>query len=179
MELKDALERELSTPVRSPGDADRHGEVAGLLGAYLRLEARAQAVLQETDKKTEGVSDGHLRGMTLHDAAERVLEDAGVPLHVRELGARIKAGGWRHPRSVARPDQILYQLAARLPRHPDRFRRVAPNTFALAKWDQEGHRPRGRTPHVPLFRGSGEPVGRRIGESDDHVSGEDFAWRSS
>src|SRR5213080_938296 len=138
MNIQTELQATLARPIERPADAERAREAAELLGELLRLEDRARRLLSsEAQLVPSGAAD--LRGMTLHDAAERVLDDAGVPLHAREIGARMKARGWRHPRSQnPRHDQIVFQIAARLPRHPDRFRRVGPNTFALVKWDREG-----------------------------------------
>jgi hypothetical protein len=179
MDMKKEIEAALAQPVRSPEDAERVGRLADVLAELLRLETRASRELgHQADNGVPEASD--LRGKTLHDAAERVLEDAGVPLHVHELGARIKARGWTHPRSPnPRPDQIFFQLAARLPRHPDRFRRVAPNTFGLAHWQEGGERPNRRRPRASLFRGPGRAIGRESGSSEEIVSGKESAWRSS
>lgn len=175
-DLRRRLEEVLARPVRSASDAERAAEAAEALAGYIRASERAEQVLGGEDKKQVGT--GSLAGVTLEEAAERVLEQAGTPLHVRELGKRIKAGGWQHPRSTnARSDQIEYQLAARLPRQRQRFRRVAPNTFALAKWAHENLGQR-RRPSVGLFAGSGEGVGRAIGESPEIAAGAS-RWRSS
>lgn len=177
MNMQDQLREAAAGPIESPDDAEKVREAADLLAAYFRLDERAARVLAPEEPPT-GKTGGDLRGATLDDAAERVLRDAGVPLHARELGARIKARGWRHPRSLnARPDQIVFQLAARLPRQPHRFRRVAPNTFALAKWDPGGA-PNRQAPRVALFRGPGSPIGRTIGESEAPASEGESDWRS-
>jgi hypothetical protein len=107
-----------------------------------------------------------------------VLEEAGQPLHAKELGSRIKARGWKHPRGAPSPNQIVYQLAARLPRHPHRFRRVAPNTFGLAKWEDDVGPRAPRKPALALFKGPGGSTARDIGDSHEQPAGE-AAWRSS
>jgi hypothetical protein len=178
----------LTRPITTPEEAEAAQEAAGLLATYLRLERRVGELRDHPAQGATGHPNGDLRGTTLDEAARAVLQDAGVPLHARELGARIKARGWRHPRSkVARPDQIVYQLAARLPRDPA-FRRVAPNTFALAEWDEgsengdagEGRPVRRRPrPRVGLFHGGGRVTGRLIAESDEPFASKEPGWRSS
>jgi hypothetical protein len=176
MALRDELEAILKEPPVTPADAERAAQAAAALAAYLRLEEET-AVL--TDRSVPaapaGRPAGSLDALTLHDAAEVVLERAGSPLHVRELGKRIKAGGWKHKRSRdPRPDQILYQLAARLPRHPETFVRVAPNTFGLVRWGKERRtRPK---PRLATFEGPGRPIGREIGENPDIIF-EGATWR--
>jgi hypothetical protein len=102
-----------------------------------------------------------------------------VPLHARELGARMKARGWRHPRStVARPEQVMHQLAARLPRHPKVFRRVAPQTFALARWGETDPSAR-RRPRTGLFLGPGTTIARATEDADEPLSDREASWRSS
>jgi hypothetical protein len=178
MEVKEEMQRILGRPVEDASSADRAREAAEILAEYHRLTERARRLSEEGHAR--GRSEGRsLAGLTLHEAARRVLEDAGVPLHARELGARIKAGGWRHPRSArARSDQIVYQLAARLPRHPQTFRRIGPNTFGLVVWGSEGP-PKRQRPRTGVFTGPGGAIARRIGESDEPVSEREAAWRSS
>lgn len=177
--MRDTVERLnalLREPIRTPQDAERAAHAAKALGELLRAEHKAERVLSGESSEESLHSAENLAGKTLQDAAEAVLEEAGKPLHAKELGQRIKARGWNHPRSKAsRPDQIVYQLAARLPRDPTKFRRVAPNTFGLAKWADGPPRPRHR-PKVSLFRGPGGNVGRQIGESPDEPAEAD-AWR--
>jgi hypothetical protein len=139
-------------------------EAAGVLVELIRLEGRARRLIEAHGSRTSRDGAKDFATLTLHEAARRVLEEEGRPLHARELGARIKARGWRHPRSQSpRPDQIVFQLAARLPKHPDVFRRVAPNTFALASWDESPPRP-ARKPRLGIFRGPGLPISEEIGE---------------
>jgi HB1/ASXL restriction endonuclease-like protein with HTH domain len=178
MDVRNELEQAIAQHIRTPSDANRVREAADLLADYLVLEQRVQDLIHKP--AADGPIEGGLRGMTLHDAAERALEEAGVPLHVRELGARIKAGGWKHPRSSnARPERIFFQLAARLPQHPERFRRVAPNTFALTKWGDDGAERKAPRPRKALFQGPGRAIGRMTGESDEPVEAGEAAWRSS
>ena len=178
MDTRELLEEAIRRPVRSSDDAEAVGEAANLLAELLRVEARVRDLVGEDASASTPRTD--LRGVALHEAAELVLDEAGVPLHVRDLGARIKARGWRHPRSShARPQLIQFQLAARLPRYPDRFRRVAPNTFGLAKWEHQAPAPKGRRPRTALFRGPGSGVARQIGDSAEQVTSESASWRSS
>jgi hypothetical protein len=181
MSVQERLEEALSQPVRSASDAERAARAAEALAQLLRATEMAQRALNEDSPEVDAertVKGGELASLTLHEAAERVLEAAGVPLHVRELGKRIKAGGWRHPRSTRpRPDQIHYQLAARLPRHPQ-FRRVAPNTFGLSRWNDQEMRVGARRPTTGVFGGHGRVTGRTIGESpNEPIEGK--SWRSS
>jgi hypothetical protein len=173
-EVRSRLEELRSQPVESPADARIVEEAARLLGELADVETRARRWTEEIANPTRGEG---LAGLPLRKAARRVLEEAGVPLHARELGARIKARGWRHPRSPNAPEgRIMFQLAALLPRHPDLFRRVGPNTFALAEWEDGPIRKR-PAPRLGLFRGPGRAIGRSIGESEDPLSEE--LWRSS
>jgi predicted nucleotidyltransferase len=162
--LQEQLESILRRPITTPDEAEAAQEAAGLLAAYLRLQRRAAELTDGAGGAPARDGDGDLRGKTLDDAARAVLEEAGLPLHARELGARIKARGWRHPRSkVARPDQIVYQLAARLPRNPA-FRRVSPNTFALAKWGESRAESPAVEPRLGTFRGADRAIGRQIAQ---------------
>jgi len=178
-DIKAQLQTLLTKPVESAADADRAAEAAEVLAAYLRAVERARRLLGDESRpepKVRPRPPGDLAGLTLHDAAEQVLERAGTPLHARELGKRIKAGGWTHPRSQnAKPDLIVYQLAARLPRHPDRFRRVAPNTFALTRWGNEEGGQR-RRPTLGLFSSKKAPSGEEIGDLWEEVASA-HPWR--
>lgn len=170
-DIKEQLQALLNKPVESAADADRAAEAAEVLAAYLRATERARRLLliDELAAEPEIRPPGDLVGLTLHEAAEHVLERAGTPLRARELGKRIKAGGWTHPRSQnAKPDLIDYQLAAQLPRHPDRFRRVAPNTFALSKWDAAA--PSRPKPTMPLFSSKEGPNADEIGDLWEEVA---------
>lgn len=176
-DLKNELTEVVGGQIRDPADAKRVQAAAGLLGELLELERRAETLLADDPQVSPG---GSLAGLTLHAAAERVLDDGGVPLHARELGVRIKARGWIHPRSrVGRPHQIVRQLAARLPKHPEVFRRVAPQTFALVKWGKDSFPGPRAEPRLGLFRGPGTGVAGRIGESGEAIESGDAEWRSS
>jgi len=148
------------------------------------LRGPADASARETTPFSNG--DPSLGGVTLHEAARRVLEEEGRPMHVQELGARIKARGWRHPRSrAARSDQINFQLAARLPRHPETFQRVAPNTFALAAWGDSAPVRQRPKPRLPLFSSphrapDGRPWSEWIGDHPEApFEDEEASWHSS
>lgn len=158
--MKERLEEIMARPKATPRDAEEASEAAKALADLLRGEERALRLLRSEaapDRTQEASDPFMLNGLRLHEAARRVLEGAGWPMHVRELGTTIKARGWRHPRSTnARPDQIEFQLAARLPRYPDVFKRVAPNTFGLVKWGDSP--PRAERPKPRLgIASSGEP----------------------
>ena len=175
--LRDDLEKVIRSTYSSADDAERAAQAASVLAAYLRADEIAERVLTGVPDSSIADADKSYASLTLNEAAERVLEDAGVPLHVKELGKRVKARGWRHRRPVSRPDQINYQLAARLPRHPDVFIRVAPNTFALVRWGEGRSKGAPVAPKVGLFRGPGGAVGASLGELSKEVA--ESAWRSS
>lgn len=176
----DELKRRLEEIVRRPKVTarDAAAEAARALADLLRGEERALRLLRGSSDEPGRRPDARspslpLEGLTLHEAARRVLEAAGWPMHVRELGVRIEAGGWRHPRAAhPRPDQIEYQLAARLPRHPETFRRFGPNTFGLTAWGDSP--PRRGAPEPRLGRpSSGEPY---AGPSARWLSEHPEAW---
>ena len=173
--LRRRLEAAIEGPILTPEDAERAARAAEALAAYLRAETVAERALA-LDAHPDMPRSGGLEGLKLEDAAERVLDRVGRPMHVRELGNRIKGGGWDHPRSRnPRPDQVNYQLAARLPRdRASRFRRVAPNTFGLVRWD---HKPQARPkPTFGLFASHNGPSARETGDRFDEVAG--TPWRS-
>jgi len=163
-DLKRRLEEIMRRPTVTARDAEEAAEAARALADLLRGEERALRVLgtartEQHDSRPTAPRPGGppLAGLTLHEAARRVLERWGWPMHVSELGVRIKGGGWRHPRSAnPRPDQIEYQLAARLPRHPETFKRFALNTFGLAAWGDSPPRREAPKPRLGIFS-SGEP----------------------
>jgi hypothetical protein len=167
-EIRQALEDLIGEPDADERDVARASEV---LVEMLRVEGRARRIVARRvgERRQPVRSPGSLDHLTLHEAARRVLEDAGFPMHVRDLGTRIKARGWRHPRARSAPfDHLLHQLSARLPRHPE-FVRIRPNTFALKAWggDLSGRtRPR---PRAGLFEGDGFPWARWIGEHPDAI----------
>ncbi len=180
-DLRERLEELLHRPTKTVADAERAAQAAEALAVYLGLEQRVRRLVGEPEARvvergTRQPTDQSFEGKTLHLAAQHVLREANVPLHVRELGKRIKAGGWRHKRSAnPRPDQILYQLAARLPRYPDVFVRVAPNTFGLREW--EGRPGKQSRPRVGLFSEPGKTTAREIGNHADLPAA--TKWRSS
>ncbi len=180
-DLRERLEELLQRHPKTPADAEQAARAAEALALYIRLEAQVEQVLRLGDVKSEShphsTDEGRFKGMSLHAAAAEVLEEANVPLHVRELGKRIKAGGWTHKVSKnPRADQINYQLAARLPRHPQTFVRVAPNTFALREWRQTEKKQ--ARPRLGLFGGPAKPSARDIGDHPD-LAATASTWRSS
>jgi hypothetical protein len=157
--LKERLEEIMRRPKATARDAEEAGEAARALADLLRGEERALRLLHTEPVRAEPEARRPylLAGLPLHEAAERVLGDAGWPMHVSELGTLIKVRGWRHPRSTkARPDQIQYQLAARLPKHPEVFKKFAPNTFGLVAWGDSPPRAGRPKPRLGLAS-SGEP----------------------
>ncbi|HEX9774007.1 MAG TPA: winged helix-turn-helix domain-containing protein [Actinomycetota bacterium] len=182
--MKERLRALIDRGVSSLEDADAVAQAAGLLRDLLHLERQAAELLVDGARRAAESAvpyqaTGGYASLTLHEAARRVLEAAATPLHVKDLGARIKAGGWRHPRSKnARPDQIEFQLAARLPRHPGTFRRVAPNTFGLTAWGDADVARRAR-PRLLAEPGHGPPLARRIGDEPDMIHEDEPRWRSS
>ena len=175
--LRERLEAAMAGPLVTPEDAERAARAAEALAAYIRAETLAErALVPDGAQSARAPRAGDLEGLKLEDAAERVLDRVGRPMHVRELGKRIKDGGWNHPRSRnPRPDQVNYQLAARLPRdRSSRFRRVAPNTFALVRWDHET--PARPKPTFGLFTSHNGPSARETDERFDEVAR--TPWRS-
>lgn len=72
---------------------------------------------------------GPLTGLRWADAIRAVLTDAGTPLHVREIRARLMDGGFQ---TEARdPLRSIVAIAMRR----SGFSRVAPNTYALVPVD--------------------------------------------
>jgi hypothetical protein len=177
-EVEKELAALIHAPIHTAEDAERAALAAEALAELMRAAEKARRALAKEPDSTVTRPGSSLAGKTLHDAAAAVLEEAGKPLHAKELGSRIKARGWTHPRGdPSRPDQIVYQLAARLPRHSHRFRRVAPNTFGLAKWAADAAPPP-KKPRIALFKGPGGRTGHQIGESDEQAAA-DATWRSS
>lgn len=176
-EILSPLKAVLAEPPASRSQAEKASRAAQLMADYF-------ALLEQVRELTKGTGlqsplDQDLSGLALHEAARHVLADAGRPLHARELGRRIKERGWRHPRSTnARPEQIVFQLAARLPRYPETFQRVARNTFALTEWEGSTAPTQRPPPRLGTFTGGGQAVGELIGSSDEpFAQGE--SWRSS
>lgn len=165
----ETLRARLEAMVAGGSESATEREIADRAGAILldliRLEGRANQLF--ASRPVLGAPRDSFLGLPLQQAALEVLEQAGEPLHVRELAARVKAGGWRHRRGEGRRDQLLHQLAARLPRYPE-FRRVRPNTFALAAWDERPPRPPERRPRA-LFEGTDRDVARWIGDHPEAV----------
>jgi hypothetical protein len=184
--LKERLQEILRRPVITARDAEEAGEAAHALADLIRGEERAFRLLDRgpladpAERPTPSKPRGSLAGLPLHDAARRVLETAGWPMHVRDLGVRVKAGGWRHPRSSrAKPDQIQFQLAAQLARHPETFRKFAPNTFGLVSWGDSPPRHGRPQPPTGLFRSPpGSLPASRIDEELEHTTDDERnRWR--
>jgi hypothetical protein len=92
MELKDRLESELRKPVQSTQDAQRVAGIAEALAELLRASENATRVLGDSGEvpPSNTREDPGLASFTLHDAAERVLERAGInrfhPQLIDQLG---------------------------------------------------------------------------------------------
>ncbi|MEX2394500.1 MAG: winged helix-turn-helix domain-containing protein [Actinomycetota bacterium] len=173
------MERLRAVLTEVPSDragAERAARASGLLAEFYGLCERADELLQEP----EPPSDTHgsdVKGLTLHEAAKRVLEDAGTPLGLHELSRRIRARGWQHPRSTrALPEQLYHQLSAQLPKKTDTFERVSRGTFGLRGWnDPNVERPK---PRLGVFSAPGQLSAREISEREDELY-EPPPWRSS
>lgn len=172
-ELKERLDRIMRRPKITARDAEEAGEAARALADLLRGEERALRLLRGDDSsRGERAHVGSsVAALPLHEAAERVLQDGGWPMHVRDLGARIKARGWRHPRATkADPHQIEFQLAARLPRHPETFKKFGPNTFGLASWGDDPPRPQRPALGFPVFNAEDQhPGASELHEHDAEI----------
>ncbi len=178
-ELKEALEDLISRPALTPEQERTAEEAARALVELVKAEGGARRLLEQAEPPRRSTAGATLAGLPLHEAARRVLEKYGWPMHAKELALRIKAEGWRHPRTRnAKQDQIVFQLAARLPRYPNIFRRVAPNTFALTKWGDSPPRSERPRPRAPLFSGPGGNLSEWIGEHPE-APFEDTEWHSS
>src|SRR5712691_8481868 len=122
---KEGLEEMIAIAPKTPEDEARLEEAKTLLVELLQLERRreqlegqARRLFRDPGLEWEmwalanGFYTGQaapedsgpgpdpdspsLAGLSLHEAARRVLEEEGRRMHVQELGARIKARGWRH-----------------------------------------------------------------------------------
>ena len=174
--LKARLEALVAGGSTTESNPDMAREAGELLLELIRLEARADRLMQAARAQVRDPG-APLQGLRLHDAALTVLRDAGQPLHAREISAQMRAGGWSHPRTRrAPPEQLVHQLAARLPRHSNLFRRVAPNTFALVEWS-DGHQRAVREQPSALFRGAPGDLARWIGDHPEAPFEE--TWPSS
>lgn len=94
-------------------------------------------------------------------AAERVLAEAGEPLHYGEITHRALANGWVVTAGKTPEATMNAQIATQLKRHTDdsTFVRVRPGVFGLRRWLEEGRletaaiKTAGRplVPHYPLY----------------------------
>lgn len=158
-------------PIDSPADGRVVEEAARLLTMLLEMEERVAVLEGGATPPPEGEmvgehapAYGDFKTLPLHEAARRVLLEDGFVMHARTLAIRLYIRGWRPRRTPdAKPRRIADQIAARLPRHPETFVRVAPNTFWLVGVEA---RPRPR-PTLPLFSGPGDLDAKALTESDD------------
>lgn len=167
--LRSRLDELVKRPISSPEAGRLVEEAARLLTTLLEIEQRVAELEDGKPLRPAKVGErapvygaADFGALSLHDAAERVLSEAGFPMHVRDLAVRLIAREWRG-RNAARPKPrpLADQLAARLPRHPETFVRVRPNTFALVGMDPHAKRPK---PSVGIFEG---PEGFSAAEIDD------------
>lgn len=183
--LKRRLEEILARPKVTSRDAEEAVEAAQIIADIIRCEERALRLLEHPAEHTKtptarGRGEGPLAGLTLHEAARRVLAKAGWPMHVRDLAVRIKIGGWKNPRGKdAKPPQMAPQIAARLPRYPEIFRRFAPNTFGLTEWGDNPPLKERPKPLIGIFRSDGSLQAENIDEELEHYfDDERNQWRS-
>jgi len=182
-ELRRSLEEILARPKVTRRDAEEAVEAAQAIADLMRAEERALRLIAA---RADGASRPErppeiLDGLTLHEAARAVLARAGWPMHVGELAVGVKARGWRNPRGRnADAKQLAQQLAARLPRYPETFRRVAPNTFALTEWGDNPPRKERPKPLIGIFASDGSLPARDSEEELEHYfDDERNQWRSS
>ncbi len=183
--LKRRLEEILARPKVTSRDAEEAVEAAQIIADIIRCEERGLRLLEHPAGHTKtptarGRSEGPLAGLTLHEAARRVLAEAGWPMHVRDLAVRIKIGGWKNPRGKdVKPPQLAPQIAARLPRYPETFRRFAPNTFGLTEWGDSPPLRERPKPLIGIIKTSGEFSAENIDEELAHYfDDERNQWRS-
>ncbi len=184
--LKRLLQEILARPKVTSHDADEAVEAAQIIADLIRCEERALRLLDQPAEHAETSAAGRrldgrpLAGLTLHEAARRVLAKAGWPMHVRDLAVRIKIGGWKNPRGKdVKPPQLAPQIAARLPRYPETFRRFAPNTFGLTEWGDNPPLKQRPKPLIGIIKTSGEFSAENIDDELAHYfDDERNQWRS-
>lgn len=165
--LRRRLDDLVKRPITSPDEGRLVEEAARLLTMLLEIEQRV-ADLEGGNKPAARVAEqapgygaNDFTSLPLHEAARRVLGEAGFPMHSRDLAVRLIARGWRgRGPDRPKPARLADQLAARLPRHPAFFVRVRPNTFALVGMDLDAKRP---VPRLGVFEG---PVGFSAADLD-------------
>lgn len=100
--------------------------------------------------------------LTFIDAAHRALEEAGQPLHYREITERALAKGWLETAGKTPWETLNARLCVDLKRQGDQsaFVRTEPGTFALRVWVDDGRLKlaaepdrawRVRVPHYPNY----------------------------
>ena len=179
--LRRRLDGLFKLPIATPEDGRRVEQAARLLTTLLEVEQRV-AELEADGKPVRPAKVGEqapqygadFGALSLHEASQRILAEAGFPMHVRDLAVRLIARGWRG-RNGARPKPrpLADQLAARLSRHPQTFVRVRPNTFALVGMDPHATRPK---PRLGIFDGPGGDFAANIGDVAEMF--EEDPWRS-
>jgi hypothetical protein len=182
-ELKRRLEEILARPKVTRRDAEEAVEAAQAIADLMRAEERALRLVAggEGEARSPGpVQRRTLAGLTLHAAAEHVLRKYGWPMHVKELALTILSEGWTSPRArETTVPRLALQLASRLPRYPERFRRTAPNTFSLAEWGNDPPRKERPRPLIGIFASDGTHAARDIDQELETVfEDERNQWRS-
>jgi hypothetical protein len=186
--LREQLEEVRNAPLLGREDAERAAQAARLLGELAEVEAAARELFERkaTGLSANEASEGDLAGLPQHAAVARILETAGKPMHIRDIAPELYRRGWRHPRPPYRDrPNIGFHLAAMLSQYREKFRRVAPNTFALVEWGEKTTDLDRSRPRLPLIASAGSaPDGRPWSEwIGDHpgapVDDQIAAWRSS
>lgn len=111
-------------------------EVASILEAHASELRTAATALGDAFPNEMGVSEGPPGNISLYDRvalAQYVLEQAGEPLPVSVIAARMYALGYKHRRQPKNPRQIESSLnsLASPSQHPDTFVRVGPRKLGL------------------------------------------------
>lgn len=181
-EFRRRIEEIMSRSKLTARDAEQAREAAELLRDLLFFEERAERFIAAAEPPPDANSAGPdgLAGLTLADAAERILLHENAPLHAREISVSLRLGGWTNPRV---PDTkfgaLMRQVTAALSRG-SRFRRTAPNTFGLAAWGKGAiKRKRRQRPklNLPTFSAPGISA-KELTESDDAFGfDERNSWR--
>lgn len=117
-------------------------EKLALVGQLLELGGRKTAVQDQAPKAPECGLQGtpsRIDTPSLEETVERVLNDAGKPLHVSKLREGLKELGCPIP---GRGDDA--NIIVRLRAAPDRFTRTARGTYALSNWGIPELKPKAR-----------------------------------
>jgi hypothetical protein len=111
-------------------------EVASILETHASELRTAATAIGDPFPDEMGVSEGPPGDISLYDRvalAQYVLEQAGEPLPISVIAARMYALGYKHRRQPKNPRQIESSLnsLASPSQHPDIFVRVGPRKLGL------------------------------------------------